>query len=411
MWAAARRAAGRGAEWVAVVLLASSPFAIRYATEARMYSLVVLLVLAGYLCLTTALARDRPTNGDLVALAVISGLMLLTQYWAIYLLVALGAGLAYQAAFGAAIRRPTYIRLLVGIAAGGILFAPWLPTFVFQLRHTGTPWAQPATFAAMVNAVSEFAGGKSSSGRALALIFFALAGVGLFGAAIDRWRIELDLRTRPRARGLALAGVATLAIAISIGLVTGSAFAARYTAVVFPLFLLLVTLGTGALADERVRAAVVAAAVTFGLVTATHSITTNRTQAGQVAHAVRAGIHPGDVIGYCPDQLGPATSRLLPGGIEQVTFPRRTGPKFVDWVDYADHNRAADPDAFATLLDARAGHHAVWMVWSYNYRTFDAKCERINEVLGGLRPGGKELVKLDNDKFYEHADLIRYPER
>ena len=51
------------------------------------------------------------------------------------------------------------------------------------------------------------------------------------------------------------------------------------------------------------------------------------------------------------------------------------------------------------------------MAWSFNYRTFDAKCERINQVLGGLRPGGRELVKLDNDKFYEHIDLIRYPER
>src|SRR5207302_6682646 len=139
----------------------------------------------------------------------------------------------------------------------------------YQLRHTGTPWAQPATFAAMVNAVSEFAGGKSSSGRALALTFFALTGVGLFGAAVDQWRIELDLRTRPRARGLTLAGMGTLAIAITVGLITGSAFAARYAAVVFPLFLLLVTLGTIALADERMRAVVVAAAVGFGLITAT----------------------------------------------------------------------------------------------------------------------------------------------
>ena len=109
----------------------------------------------------------------------------------------------------------------------GVLFLPWFPTFWFQLRHTGTPWSSPASFAAMVNAVSEFAGGVSSSGRALALTFFALAGFGLFGAAGDRTKVEIDLRTRPRGRGVAIVVAGTLAVAIGAGLVSGGAFAAR----------------------------------------------------------------------------------------------------------------------------------------------------------------------------------------
>jgi hypothetical protein len=411
MWIATRRAAGRGVEWIGVALLASSPFAVRYATEARMYSLVIVLVLVGYLVLSRALERDRPTIADVVGLAIVSGLLLLTHYWSLYLLLAVGAVVARNAVFGDAARRPAFRRVLAGLGASGLLFLPWVPSFVYQLQHTGTPWADPASFAAMVNAVSEFAGGRSSTGRALGLTFFALAGVGLLGAAIDGHRIELDLRTRPRARGFAIATAATLALAISVGLVSGSAFAARYTAVVFPLFLLLVVLGTTALADARVRAAVVAAAVVFGLVTATSNVTTNRTQAGAVARAIRADLRPGDVVAYCPDQLGPATSRLLPAAVDQITFPRRTGPQLVDWVDYGDVNRAADPDAFAAYVDQRAGDHAVWMVWAFNYHTFDAKCERINEVLGVMRPGSRQLVKLDNDRFFEHADLIRYPER
>ena len=411
MWLAARRAAGRGAEWVGVVLLISSPFAIRFATEARMYALVILLVLVGYLQLTKALARERPTAVDLVGLTLTSGLLMLTHYWSLYLLLAVGAGFVATSALGRPERRASYRLVLLGIAGGGILFAPWLPVFVYQLKHTGTPWAQPATFAAMVNAVSEFAGGKSSAGRSLGLIFFALAGIGLFGAAVDRWHVELDLRTRPRGRGPAFAGAATLAIAISIGLVTGSAFAARYTAVVFPVFILLVTIGTTALADERIRATVVAVAMACGLIAASQNVTVNRTQAGQVARAIKAEVAPGDVVAYCPDQLGPATSRLLPAGIDQITFPRRTSPRFVDWVDYAEHNHAANPDAFANLVDQHAGPHAVWVVWSFNYRTFDAKCERINQVLAVSRPGARELVRLDNDKFFEHADLIRYPGR
>jgi uncharacterized membrane protein len=55
VWLAGRRLGGRTVAWSAVILLASSPFAARYATEARMYSLVVLLVLAGYLAVTELL--------------------------------------------------------------------------------------------------------------------------------------------------------------------------------------------------------------------------------------------------------------------------------------------------------------------------------------------------------------------
>src|SRR4051794_24532577 len=40
LWLAARRYAGRDAALAALVLLATNPFAIRYATEARMYALV-----------------------------------------------------------------------------------------------------------------------------------------------------------------------------------------------------------------------------------------------------------------------------------------------------------------------------------------------------------------------------------
>src|SRR2546422_7089870 len=45
-----------------LVVVASSPFAIRYATEARMYSLVGLLVLAGFLALSKALQKPTRTR-------------------------------------------------------------------------------------------------------------------------------------------------------------------------------------------------------------------------------------------------------------------------------------------------------------------------------------------------------------
>lgn len=56
---AGRRRGGRVVGVGALVIAATSPFAIRYATEARMYSLVALLVVAGWLALTSALDRPR----------------------------------------------------------------------------------------------------------------------------------------------------------------------------------------------------------------------------------------------------------------------------------------------------------------------------------------------------------------
>ncbi len=416
MWFAGRRAVSmadrRVTGPIAVVLLATSPFAIRYATETRMYSLVVLLALIGYLVLARILERDEPRKGDLVAFGLVCGLLLLTHYWSLYLLAVVGAILVVGAVRGTPAVRHRYRAALAALVIGSLLFVPWLPTFWFQLRHTGTPWSDPATFGAMVNAISEFAGGRSSSGRALGLAFFALAGFGLFGAAVDRTKVEVDLRTRPRGRGLTIVVAGTLAIAILAGFASGGAFAARYAAVVFPPFLLLVVLGTTVFVDRRILAGVAAAAAVFGLITASGNVRTDRSQAGEIASTLKAQFRPGDVIGYCPDQLGPATARLLPSGYDQVTFPRRTPPQFVNWVDYAKVNEAADPAAFAAFLDRAAGpQHNVWLVWASQYRTFGAKCEQIAALLGSARPGANQLFEADTQHFYEHANLVRFPAR
>ena len=417
LWIAGRRAAGHKsgrstAGVVAVVLLASSPFAIRYSTEARMYSLVILLTIVGYLALARALEARTGRLPELVVLGLTSGLLLLTHYWALYLLATVVVLLAVRSRRGAPGERAAAQRALVAVLAGGVLFVPWIPSFLYQVRHTGTPWAEPASFSAMVNAVGEFAGGRSSTGRALALTFFALAGFGLFGAAIDHLRVEIDLRTRPRGRGFAIVVAGSLMLAIGAGFATGGAFAARYAAVVFAPFLLLVVLGTTVFIDRRVLLAVVAAAVAFGLATSTGNVTTDRTQAGQIAAVIRAQARPGDLVAYCPDQLGPAASRLLPAGLAQVTFPRRTGPEFVDWVDYGAVNRAGDPDAFARFLDRSAGPgHTVWMVWAAQYRTLGTECEQINASLAALRPDANQLLEADTQHFFEHANLTRYRPR
>jgi 4-amino-4-deoxy-L-arabinose transferase-like glycosyltransferase len=268
----------------------------------------------------------------------------------------------------------------------------------------------------MVNAIGEFAGGKSSAGRGLGLTFFALTFLALFGLALDGHRIELDLRTRRPPRALAIATVGTLGLAIVAGVVTRSAFQGRYAAVVLPIFLLLAVLGTATLADRRIRTGVLAVAVALGLVAASSNVANNRTQAGQVAAAINAVAKPGDVVGYCPDQLGPSVSRLLPSDLVQLTFPAGAPPQRVDWYDYSARNAAGQPTAFARTLAARAGPgHTIWLVWISGYRTLDFKCETLTSQLAGLRPAATQVVRPnvnghdDLTGVYEQMALFRFP--
>lgn len=409
-WLAGNRLGGRKVGWGAMLLVATSPFATRYDTETRMYSLVVLLTVLGFLAVDRALVRPRP--GTLVAVGAVAGLLLYTHYWSLYLIGTTMLWLAWEAWRGRPEWRKGARSALVAGVVGCLTFLPWLPTFLFQSKHTGTPWATPANFAAMVNAVSSFAGGSTSQGRALALIFFALAGLGLFGVATNRRHIDLDIRTRPLGRPLALVVLGTLGAAITGGFLTNSAFDARYASVVFIPLILMVSIGLVTFRDRRIRSIILALAVVAGLAGSVTNITTNRTQAGQVAAAIAHYGRPGDIVAYCPDQLGPAVDRLLAAGrYQQTTFPRGTGPAFVDWVDYGAASAAGDPLAFADRLEARAtsAGRQIFLVWAPGYQTFGVKCEGIVQTLqADPRYQAQALVGANDVSFYQPMSVVRF---
>jgi len=410
VWLAGRRMGGRTGAWAAALLVATSPFAVRYDTETRMYALVALLTALGFLAVDRALRRPRP--GNLVAVAAVTGLLLYSHYWSLYLVATVALWLAYQVWRGRPAWRHGARWALGALVVGGLTFVPWLPIFFFQSAHTGTPWATPANFAAMVNAVASFAGGPTNQGRVLALLYFALVGLGLFGVATDRRHIELDVRTRPLGRPLGLVVVGTLGLAIAGGFLTDSAFDPRYASVVFVPLILLVAVGLGTFSDPRLRVGVLTVAMVAGLAASIPNITTNRTQAGQVARAIAPRAAPGDVVAYCPDQLGPAVARLLPADTyRQITFPRGTSPEFVNWVDYGDASRAGHPALFATRLEAMAGSdHQIFVVWAPGYQTLGTKCEQVVETLQAPGSGYTlhNLVQLNATSFYQPMNLYQF---
>jgi mannosyltransferase len=421
-WLCGKRFGGRAVGWTMLVLLASAPFAVYYATESRMYALVILLTGLGFLALQRAVTAPRP--GNLIAVALVAAALLYTQYWSLYLVGIVGIWLIASIVRTRRRGHPEDAPwpALIAVAAGCLLFVPWVPTFLYQAKHTGTPWAAPPNFSAVINALTGFTDNQGSTlqtgtnqGRLLAVIYFAMLALAVFGVGLTGRIIELDLRTRPRSRGVGFVVLGSLFAAIAGGIITSSAFSSRYAAVVFLPFLLLVALGTTTLLNPVARVIVVGLAVVAGLISSAQNVTTQRTQANNVAAAINAQAKPGDIIAFCPDQLGPSVYRQIrdPSQYDMITFPRRTGPAIVDWVDYADTVHAANPNTFSdyVLQKATTGHR-IWLVWQPMYQTYSVKCETIAADLinattknGG---GGRNIVTNHPALYYEPMNLTEY---
>jgi hypothetical protein len=403
-WVAARRYGGRVCATAVLVVLATSPFALRYATEGRMYSLLMLLVFLGWLAVGAALESPRPLR--LVAIALLSGLLLLTHYWSLYLLAALAGLLVVRAVRRSGPARRATLEVLGAVAAGGLLFVPWLPRFFDQLGATGTPWGAPSRPAEVITeGLIDIGGGPFGEARTLGALVAVLALLAVFGRAIDSRHVELDLRTRPRARAEAAVLTATVVLGMAVSWAAGTAFASRYLAVVFPLLVLLVGLGVTTIGSRTARGIVLAVVAALGLIGGGYNVATNRTQGGEIARAVNASAAPGDVVAVCPDQLGPSVARYLRHDVDAVSFPDLAGARFVDWRHYADRQASGDPTTFARRLVERAGNGTVWLAWAGGYRGLGRTCEDVVTQLSALR-GSQEIVA--DDESFEHGWLFRY---
>lgn len=408
-WSVGRRAGGATLGWLTVLVLGALPFASRYGTEARMYSLVILLVFLGWLALQRAL--ERPSWGRLAAVAVVAGALLLTHYWAFYLLGATGVVLLWGWWRSVGDARANRLRVTLAVAAGGILFLPWLPSFLEQARSTGTPWAKPERPTKVLAQLFSDLGGVDNAERILfSMLLGLLLTLGLFGRARDERRIELDLHTRPDVSRELLVGGLTLAFAVGAGYLTSSGFAPRYLAMIVPLVVLGAAWGLLRFTGRRPLALVLAAYLAtcaLGIIDVT---TYQRTQMDDLATAIEADGAPGDLVVYCPDQLGPAGDRALDLDVDQVTYPDLSGPERVDWVDYADRNAASDPQAFVDAVLERAGDDAtIWLAWSPEYITLESQCGAVRNLLAEARPGNAPVVQANSDTFFENANLHRYP--
>ncbi|MBL7494154.1 glycosyltransferase family 39 protein [Frankia sp. AgB1.9] len=388
-----------------LLLFASSPYAIRYGSETRMYSMVVLLALAFGLAVVRALEKSSVRRLALVTLATAA--LVYTHYWTFLLVFTVAAFLLLQSRRRAAYQRPT-LRAFAAMAASAILFAPWMPSFLFQMLHTGTPWAPRVQAQVLLDTVFDWAG-PQSTGALLGLILLGGALLGLTARPNGR-ELAVKISGRMPGRYLAAVWLVPLTLAWVVNLFGGSAYTERYTGISLPACLMLAALGLSLLTSRRWRSGVLVVATLSGLIGGFQLSRVERTQAGEIAAAIAAQARPGDVVAFCPDQLGPAVFRALnrlgETDLREYSYADTSGPALVDWVDYAARMQRANGADFARQMNTVAGpDHAIFLVKADGYKFLESSCSLVSEQLGVVRDGSVLVTKLP---LFEGAGLERF---
>jgi hypothetical protein len=393
---------------VALAVFAANPWSVRYAGEARMYSLVVLLVLLGALAADWLRAKPGPLPA--ISLGAVTAALLYTHYWAIFLLVTVGALVLVRAWLHPQGRRAARLQL-IAMAGGGVLFLPWVPTLLYQSDHTGAPWASPPDLGSIAVLPADWSGGDGPAGRTLSLLVVPLILLAVFARRRPGSSLVIGCRPEGVTARLAVISGATLLVALGAAMATGGAVVGRYSAVVVPLVLLLVAFGIRTLPPVP-SLGVLSAVVVLGLLGSLTMATTPHSQAGQIADVLNTDAKAGDLIVYCPDQLAPGVeARLTVTGVDRLTLPPQANPAIVDWTAYEVRIAELRPKVLADGI-ADYVHSSpdatVWFVSGIGYRTHTQVCPALhNRLIDALGFPGQVLSR--EGRGSEKASLERFP--
>lgn len=183
-YAAGRLVAGAAVGLVGSAVVATSPFLVRFAQEARMYALLLLLAAGCAWCVAWLVTRDaggRRAWPVWAAYGSSAGLALLTHTSAVFLVAACAAVLLLSPR----IRRRDALVAWVGAHALAVaLWALWVPGLLRQAAAPGgISWLGAPSWTAIVTAVGlPFTAGGEPPGLVLAWLLVVLASAVVLGS-------------------------------------------------------------------------------------------------------------------------------------------------------------------------------------------------------------------------------------
>lgn len=257
-------------------------------------------------------------------------LMLYTHNWSLY--VVGGAGLALLLCL--LVLRPERRRLLrdgvLGFGLPALLYLPWVPTLIFQVRHTGAPWAEHPSLRWLFDGYLRLLGGE---GPAVALLLAGGAGAALM-LGRDAGRRERLVLIAP-----VLIGVTTALIAWGVAQIE-AAWSYRYLAVLIGPLLIPAGIALGR--AGRYGGAGLAVIVVMWATTLAPFIKSN---VRYVAPQVNQLVEPGDlVISTQPEQVPVLAHYFEPGLRYASTLGPQADARVVDWRDALERLEAATPE-------------------------------------------------------------------
>ena len=379
-WWAGRGLFGRRVGWFMVALTALNPLLAHFANETRMYTLMVLLgTLATGSYLHVFLFGRRRYLPLLLASLV---LLLYTHNWAFFLILGMGVALV-PCLLVASDRRRVVLDAALIFGAAGLLYLPWLPSFLFQRAHTAAPWAIRPTLELARTDVTSLIGSPQ------ALVALGLgAGVGLATILRRRW-------SRPAVTVAVLAIVAVVAISVGWAVSRNTpVWAYRYLGVILPAVLLLAALGLASGGQLAISALAVLVFLQAPIDVKVPPIRKSNVRA--VAEEVSPQLRPGDLVVSHFGEL-PVLAHYLPPGLRYVSASGVVADERV--ADYRDSverlERSLPSETLPPLLDELpVGGHALLVCPIVTQEEpektpflllLEDRCEEMKQVLEGDR--------------------------
>ena len=354
---AARSLFGARAGWMAAGMIAISPYLSDYSTETRMYTMVALLALVTTAAFVHAFAFRR--RRYLPVFIASLTLLLYTHNWGLYL--GLAAAVAVGPCFLAATDRALVLRdAAVAFGVAAVLILPWVPTLLFQARHTGAPWSPTPTVRDMFSAMAQIMGDVHER----TLVALILGAGGVIG--------RLVLRPRTRDGSVALALVVIVAVTLGAGWVASQvkpAWSPRYFVVFFPAVVLLAALGlsrAGKLGLVALAMIVLFWVEPLGRLTGQRPVMRLDAKAidRSLADAVAPELRANDVVVAMQMEELPVLHHYLRRDLRFATTSGVVAdPAVADWSGALERSRTATPqDGLTPLLDGMVVGNRILLV-------------------------------------------------